>query len=132
MPLKQILVEYETFNFKVWVVIGPHRLLPAFVKRKQRRVYKAKQAVDCAGLYFHERDCHRGGIIWLRDVPSTPKAIGYLAHELGHAVMDMHSRRSINMDNMNDETFCYAVAHGLTKVLEECRWPSKIVPPTTR
>lgn len=120
MALNEILVEWDTFNFTVWCVIGPHRCLPAYVKRKHRRVYKGKASADLSGLYFPAVP-KKGGILWLPCVPRTPKEIGYLAHEVGHAVIDMHAQRHLNIDSQNDETFCYAVAHGVTRILEGCK-----------
>lgn len=120
MPLKEIKVEWETFNFKVYCVIGPHKHLPAYVKRRHRRIYKAKATADLGGLYFPSLP-KRGGILWLETIPKTPKQLGYLTHEVGHAVIDMHVQRDISLHSENDEPFCYAIAHGVTAILEGCK-----------
>lgn len=117
MALKEIVVDWDTFNFRVYCVIGAHRCLKAYVKRRHKRVYKAARSANTAGLYFASVPSV-GGILWLEEIPRTPETIGYLAHEMGHAVMDMHEEKRINIDPMNDETFCYAVGHGVQKVLE--------------
>jgi hypothetical protein len=115
--LTEIPILWDTFNFRVWCVIGPHRYLPAYVKKRHRRSYKAKATADCRGLYFKSRP-KQGGILWLDKTPRSPKEIGYLTHEVGHAVVDMHAQRGLNLDPDNDETFCYAIAHGVTSILE--------------
>lgn len=118
--LKEILVQWETFNFKVYCVIGLHRHLPAYVKKRHRRAYRDRATSDLRGLYFKNKPC-RGGILWLPKIPRSADDIGYLAHEIGHAVMDMHTQRGLNLDTMNDETFCYAIAHGVSVVLKGCK-----------
>jgi hypothetical protein len=121
VALREIKVSWETFNFKVWCVIGPHRLLPAYVKKKHRRIYKPpKNTTNLGGCYFHSKP-KMGGIIWLPRVPRTCREMGYLAHEVGHAVVDMHAQRGLNLDSNNDETFCYAIAQGVTEILEGCK-----------
>lgn len=123
MALKEILVEWDTFNFQIWVVIGPNRCLPSYVKKRHRRVYRSnvRHATEVGGLYFPYLGPKRWGILWLPKRPTTPSELGYLAHEMGHAVMDMHSQCGLNLDNLNDETFCYALARGVTTVLQELR-----------
>ena len=117
--LKEILVHWEVFNFKVWCVIGAHKHLAAYIKKRHRRSYRPKRTEDLGGLYFTEKPgC--GGILWLPTIPKTAREIGYLAHEVGHAVIDMHCTRQIELSKDNDETFCYSVAHGVTTILEEC------------
>lgn len=118
--LKEIRIDWDTFNFTVWCVIGPHRHLSAYVKRRHRRVYRAKASADLTGLYFKSIP-KRGGILWLSEPPKNPKFLGYLSHEIGHAVIDMHAQRGLNLDSMNDEPFCYAIAHGVTTVLNGCK-----------
>ena len=120
MALKEIRVDWETFNFYIHCVIGPHAELKAYVKKRQRRVYKQRATSDLGGLYFLSVP-KRGGIVWLPKVPRGPDEIGYLAHEIGHAVWDMCSQRGINLDSVNDEAFCYAIAHGVTTVLKGCK-----------
>lgn len=120
MALKEIRIDWDTFNFTVWCVIGPHRCLQAYVKKRHRRVYAAKSTADLGGLYFRSKP-RCGGILWLGKIPRTPKELGYLAHEIGHAVIDMHAQRDLNLDSANDETFCYAIAHGVTAVLKGCK-----------
>lgn len=119
MALKEIKVEWDTFNFKVWCVIGSHRCLPAYVMKRHRRIYRGNDADD-TGCYFPSRP-KSGAILWLSKVPRTPKEHGYLAHEIGHAVIDMFASRNISIDSANDETFCYAIAHGVTGVLKGCK-----------
>lgn len=120
--MKEIVVHFETFNFRVFCAIGPHRSLPAYIKRRQRRVYKPArgEATDLGGCYFHCTS-RAPGVVWLPSEPRSPEEIGFLAHEMAHAVMDMHAQRSLNLDQMNDETFCYAIMHGVRTVLQECR-----------
>src|SRR4029079_13911238 len=118
--LKEIKVEWDTFNFKVYVVIGPYAGLRAYVKKRHRRVYRERKVINVCGLYIASKPLC-GGILWLPKVPRSPKELGYLAHEIGHAVWDMCDQRGINLDTMNDETFCYAIGHGVTAVLKRCK-----------
>lgn len=120
MALREIKVEWDTFNFKIYCVIGPHHLLPAYVRKRHRRVYRYRPEADLRGLYFPHLPL-KGGILWLPKKPRTPKELGALAHEVSHAVVDMHSKRGINLDRINDEPFCYSIQHGITTILEACK-----------
>lgn len=120
MALREIKVRWETFNFTVYCVIGPYRFLSAYIKKRHRRAYKAKAEADLAGLYFASIP-KRGAILWLPEEPKTPKQIAVLAHEVSHAVIDMHASRGINLDNENDEPFCYSIQFGIETILKSCK-----------
>jgi hypothetical protein len=118
--LKEISVDWEMFNFFIHCVIGPHEDLQLYVPFRHRRSYSAPATVDLAGLYF----CNlpkKGGILWLRSVPRTPTQIGYLAHEVGHAVMDLTRQRGFRANSKTEETICYAIAHGVETILKGVR-----------
>lgn len=115
MALKEVLVDWECFNFQCYVVVGPIRLLPAYVKKRQRQLYKAEKDVN--GLYFPHVS-QRGAVLWIPGVPKTAKDYGVLAHEMTHCVLDMHTQRGIMVDRDNDEPLCYSVQYGITSVLE--------------
>lgn len=117
--LKEILVEWDVYNFKVYCVIGPYKRLAAYIKRRHRRIYKEAKEENICGLYFKSIP-KRGGILWLPKKPTTPQDMGYLAHEVGHAVIDMAAQRGVVIDEVNDETLCYSIAHGVQRILEGC------------
>lgn len=118
--LKEIRVEWEMFNFVVHCVIGPHEDLARYVLFRHRTIYIAPQTPDIAGLYFSALPkC--GGILWLRSAPRRPAQIGYLSHEIAHAVMDLTRHASFRMNGKTEETICYAIAHGVEQVLKGAR-----------
>lgn len=117
MALKEILVEWECFNFQCHVVVGPRRLLPAYIKKRLKCVYKHEKDADINGLYFPHQP-QRGAVLWIPRVPQTPKDYAVLAHEMTHCALDLHSQRAIKVDQDNDEPLAYLVEHGVRSVLE--------------
>jgi hypothetical protein len=118
--LKEIRVDWEMFNFYIHCVIGPHDDLGEYVAFRHKRGYEAPATLDLAGLYFNNLP-KRGGILWLRTAPRTPVQIGYLAHEVGHAVMDLTRSRGFRPNGKTEETICYAIAHGVETILKGVR-----------
>jgi hypothetical protein len=118
--LKEIRVDWEMFNFHIHCVIGPHEDLEGYIKFRQGSGYSAPPAVDCVGLYFYALP-KKGGILWLRHKPRSPAQIGYLAHEVGHAVMDLTRTRGFRPNCKTEETICYAIAHGVEAILKGAR-----------
>ncbi len=118
--LKEIRVDWEMFNFTVHCVIGPHEDLRSYIAFRHRRGYDAPKHVDIAGLYFSALP-KRGGILWLPVAPRRPAQIGYLAHEVTHAVMDLTRHASFGLNGKTEETICYAIAHGVEQILKGVR-----------
>jgi hypothetical protein len=118
--LKEIRVDWEMYNFAVHCVIGPHEDLVPYVLFRHRHIYDAPRKPDIAGLYFPSLP-KRGGILWLPVAPRRPAQIGYLAHEVAHAVMDLTRHASFRLNGKTEETICYAIAHGVETILKGVR-----------
>jgi hypothetical protein len=118
--LKEIYVEWEMFNFAVFCVIGPHEDLANYIPYRHKRSYDAPTNPDISGLYFSALPkCD--GILWLAKSPRRPAQIGYLAHEMGHAVLNLVQRAGIRVNSKTEETICYAIGHGIEQVLKGVR-----------
>jgi hypothetical protein len=132
--LKEIRIDWEMFNFVVWCVIGPHADLPRYIMFRHRSTYDASIQKDVAGLYFYALP-RKGGVLWLPAKPRTPEQIGYLTHEMGHAVMNLTRHASFKPNGHTEETICYALAHGVEQVLKgirRCPTPKSCLPSVKR
>ena len=58
-------------------------------------------------------------IVWLLHAPTSPAAIGTLAHEALHAIVQIF--KTIPMTADNDEVYAYAVEHVVEEVLNDFR-----------
>jgi len=56
-------------------------------------------------------------IIWLREPPTTPAAIGSLAHECCHAAVAVLDFAGVPIEARNDETMAYTVGHLVKTIL---------------
>jgi hypothetical protein len=118
--LLEIPIHWEMYNFHVWCVIGPHADLPRYVKWRQNSEWNYHAARDVAGLYC-KRINSGGGVLWLAAAPRRPNQLAYLAHEMGHAAMDLVRYAGMRLNSKTEETLCYAVAFGVQRVLEGVR-----------
>jgi hypothetical protein len=122
--LKEFAIEWEMFYFAIWVVIGPHADVKDYVRWRSRIDYDpaslGHEDHTLAGLYFSVNRGNRG-ILWLASKPRTPEQVGFMVHELFHAVMDMARCKSFRMNSKTEETIAYALTYGVEQILEQVR-----------
>jgi hypothetical protein len=121
--LKEFAVEWEMFYFKIYVVIGPHADLKDYVLWRSRIDYDpaVHGRVSLAGLYFQSHSGGQPGVLWLAAKPRSPEQVGFLVHELFHAVMDMARIKDFRMNSKTEETIAYALTYGVERILEQVR-----------
>jgi hypothetical protein len=119
--LKEFEVKWETFYFTIYVVIGPHADLQRYM-RHRKIDYSATEfePSSLAGLYFNGGG-RRRGVLWLAAAPRTPQQIGFLAHEMFHAVMDLVKRKAFRLNTKTEEAIAYALTYGVEEVLRAVR-----------
>jgi hypothetical protein len=120
--LKEFTVEWEMFYFVVWVVIGPFADVKDYVRWRSGIDFDPDnyESGTLAGLYFPSHKGNRG-ILWLAAKPRTPEQVGFLVHELFHAVMDMARIKAFRMNSKTEETIAYALTYGVEQILEQVR-----------
>jgi hypothetical protein len=118
--LLEIPIAWEMYNFHVCCVIGPHEDLPRYLRYRQKIDYAYPEGSGIAGLYFRHLGDY-AGVLWLASVPRKPHQLGFLAHEMGHASMDLVRYAGMRLNGKTEETLCYALAYGVERVLEQVR-----------
>lgn len=120
--LRELVVNWDTFYFSIYVVIGPHADLARYLKWRSNIDYNADHhdLSTLMGLYF-DAGKRKNGVLWLAAVPRTPEQIGFLAHEMFHAVMDMVRVKAFRLNAKTEETIAYALTYGVESVMEGVR-----------
>jgi hypothetical protein len=120
--LKEFTVEWEMFYFVVWVVIGPFADVKDYVRWRSSINFDPDgyESSTLAGLYFPSHKGNRG-VLWLAAKPRSPEQVGFLVHELFHAVMDMARIKAFRMNSKTEETIAYALTYGVEQILEQVR-----------
>lgn len=117
----QVILRYEMFRYEIECIIGPKKNVGKYVSHHlnagdDRASY---EITDQRGRFYYSKD--RAPILWLPKFPVSPREYGALAHEISHAVVDMLDYVGCEFGADGDETFCYAVDYGVTKILEAKR-----------
>lgn len=121
LGFRQIVVRYEMFRYEFECIIGPKKNVGKYAATQHDNpAHSADYEVTDQLAKFY---CRTGfvPIIWLPRFPRTPHDYELLAHEVGHAVIFMLEERGVPIDHKNDETFCYALGHGVRTILEAKR-----------
>lgn len=116
--LREVEVWWEMFNFHVWVVVGPIDDLEPYARWRLGREINIDTEME--GCYI-DAVPKRGGVLWLPHMPRSAADYGVLAHEVSHAVMDMLFSRRVKVERKHQETFAYAISHGVESILKELR-----------
>lgn len=117
--LREIIVKWPPYNFKVACVIGPQKHLGPYLKYRQHITHDHDP--DAKGVYYQRRTHCRRGVLWLPSIPRTAKQINVLTHEMTHAVLDMFRFIGLPNNVSTEETLCYSIAHGVEEVLKAVR-----------
>lgn len=119
LGLKEVEVNFGTFDFTVTCVIGSDKGLQEYVRWKLE-----DQGITlndpARGRYFLRQGY--APVMWIPRAPRSPREYGTLAHEMLHIVrviMDWVGMPPLNHDT--EEAYCHALGHGVTKILEAAR-----------
>lgn len=62
-----------------------------------------------------------GSLIWLPDLPKTPEALGSLAHETFHAVINAGTQLGFKPTSESDEFYAYLQEWLMREILVKCQ-----------
>lgn len=113
--MKVVTIDLVMYPAEVTFIMGC--TLEEF-KNKAKRI-KQPCVFDVADYHSSYGLCFKGcsglnPLIWLEAYPTDPKTIGYLVHEVSHAIFAI----SNELGNVNEEEFfCYASQYVVSQVL---------------
>jgi hypothetical protein len=118
LGFKRLVVDYAMFDYEFECIIGPKENVGKYV------------AYHLGEEHWGNPSCERGmtyvktgyaPIVWFPRFPRTTDEHGTLAHEVGHAVLEMLKHVGMPINVEAGETFCYALGYGVRKILEAKR-----------
>ena len=123
---KSFVVPVEIYEQKVVCLItkNPTAVEEAFAKMKLNYRVKDNQrkiAAGRGGLCWY--GCNATTVIWMGDIPRSPKQISILVHECAHATVHILDSAGVPVKPKTDEALCYLLDHLVQKFLEQMRKP---------
>ena len=120
LGFKSVIVRYEMFGKEVECIFGPIKNLAKYVNWRFEQTEIEQDGLERGRGWTFVKDGYVP-ICWLPRLPQTPADHGTLAHELSHALIYLFDYIGVPVKPDTDETFCHALSHGITKVMEAKR-----------
>lgn len=115
LGFKRVVVPYEMFNYEFECIFGPKKNVGKYVAYHLDEARWDGPSTQRGMTYVKSGHCP---IVWMPRFPRTPTEHGTLAHEVGHAVMEMLHHAGVPVNVEAGEVFTYALAHGVKTILE--------------
>ncbi len=120
LGLKEIEINMGMFDFDIIVVIGKRDNLNEYLQFKFEDKYfnlgdyddGFKKFGQCFGCPSYSP------IIWIPNLPKTPRQHGTLAHECFHATMHLIRWTGIKVSRDSEEVVAHAVSYLVTSILK--------------
>ena len=113
--LKEIIVDMGMFDYRIFVVVGPHCGLEKYVQlRYDDKNFKTEDNARGKTIY-------RTGyvpIIWIPRKPKTAREHSTLAHEAHHAVRHLFNWAGIERNDETEEVAAHALGHIVNEILK--------------
>lgn len=113
-------VNAGTYEYDInFIITADKKKAAKFVNFKLESNFTEDNFEGARGRYFISSG--KCPIIWLPEIPKTPRQHGTLSHEIFHVVVAIMDWANIRLCSESEEAWTHLIGHITTKFYEKCK-----------